>query len=352
MTRQRTDEQRKQQIRAAATRCFVRRGYAATRLLDIAREAGLSKGGVYFHYRAKEQLFHDILDAQLAAFEQRWSFEPVADTPADVTMANLVRAHVRTVEDDPAETRLTNLLVTMAVQDSEFRDKLDKAWEVSRRLYTGVIARGIADGVFKEADPRAMAQNILALVQGYCAQSALSNEGRLGVPVHEVVRGALRMLGAEYVEAAAPEAAAPEAVVSEAAVPEAAPEGAAPEAVVSEAAAPEAAVEAAAPAAVVLEAAAPEAVVSEAAAVEAAAPEAAAVEAAAPEAVVESAPEAVVSEAAVPEAAAPEAVVSEAAAVEAAPETVVEAAPEAVVEAAPEAAVEAAPEEAAKQSAD
>ena len=67
MTRQKTDEVRKQQIRAAATRCFVRRGFAATRLLDIAREAGLSKGGVYFHYRAKEALFHDILDAQFVA---------------------------------------------------------------------------------------------------------------------------------------------------------------------------------------------------------------------------------------------------------------------------------------------
>ncbi len=199
MTRQRTDEQRKQQIRAAATRCFVRRGFAATRLLDIAREAGLSKGGVYFHYRAKEQLFHDILDAQLAAFEARWSFEPVVDRPADVIMANLVRAHVRTIEDNPAETRLTNLLVTMAVQDVEFRDKLSKAWAVSRNLYAVVIARGVAEGVFKEADPQAMARNVLALVQGYAAQSALNDEGHLGVAVDEVVRGALRMLGAEYV---------------------------------------------------------------------------------------------------------------------------------------------------------
>jgi AcrR family transcriptional regulator len=195
MTRQRTDEQRKQQIRAAATRCFVRRGYAATRLLDIAREAGLSKGGVYFHYRAKEQLFHDILDAQLAAFEERWSFEPVADQPADVTIANLVRAHVRTIEDNPDETRLTNLLVTMAVMDAEFREKLDKAWAVSRNLYSGVITRGIADGLFRDADPDAMAHNVLSLVQGFSAQTALSADGSLPVAVDEIIRGVLRMLG-------------------------------------------------------------------------------------------------------------------------------------------------------------
>ena len=255
MTRQRTDEQRKQQIRAAATRCFVRRGYAATRLLDIAREAGLSKGGVYFHYRAKEQLFHDILGAQLAAFEARWSFEPVTDRAADVIMANLVRAHVRTIEDNPAETRLTNLLVTMAVQDVEFRDKLSKAWEVSRNLYAGVIARGIAEGVFQEANPQAMARNILSLVQGYAAQSALNEEGHLGVAVDDVVRGALRLLGAEFVaqpiveEAScesAPEQAPAEAAQEQAAPAEAAQEQAAP---AEEQAAPsEAAQEQAAPA--------------------------------------------------------------------------------------------------------
>lgn len=215
MTRQRTDEQRKQQIRAAATRCFVRRGYAATRLLDIAREAGLSKGGVYFHYRAKEQLFHDILDAQLAAFEERWSFEPVADQPADVTIANLVRAHVRTIEDNPDETRLTNLLVTMAVMDAEFREKLDKAWAVSRNLYSGVITRGIADGLFRDADADAMAHNILSLIQGFSAQTALNADGRLPVAVDEIIRGVLRMLGSNAEVPAEQPAAQPAEVPAE-----------------------------------------------------------------------------------------------------------------------------------------
>lgn len=209
MTRQKTDEQRKQQIRAAATRCFVRRGYAATRLLDIAREAGLSKGGVYFHYRAKEQLFHDILDAQLAALQSRWSFEPVADQPADVTISHLVRAHAQTVEDNPDETRLTNLLVTMAVQEAEFRGKLEQALTVMRGLYASVIERGIAAGVFTTGDATALAHGILAMIQGLGAQAALDPAGKLPLAVDDVVRNVLRMLGASE-RPAAP--AAPEGV--------------------------------------------------------------------------------------------------------------------------------------------
>lgn len=195
MTRQKSDEQRKQQIRAAATRCFVRRGYAATRLLDIAREAGLSKGGVYFHYRAKEQLFHDILDAQIEALKQRWGFEPVADQPADKTLAQVVSAHVRELEAKPDETRLCNLLVTMAVQEPEFRGKLDQAFAVTRKLYAGIIRRGIADGTFSEGDPEVLAHGIVAMVQGLAAVSAVHPEGKLPASPENGASIALRMVG-------------------------------------------------------------------------------------------------------------------------------------------------------------
>ncbi len=181
MTRQRSDEWRKQQIRAAATRCFVRRGFSATRLLDIAREAGLSKGGVYFHYRAKEALFHDILDNQLRTLEARWSFEPVSDQPSDRTLSRLVVAHLRTMEDEPDETRLTHLLVSMSPQDATFREKLDEAFRVMRTLYAGVIERGIQEGAFRQADPEHLAHCVLAVVQGLAAQSAIDPDGKLPV---------------------------------------------------------------------------------------------------------------------------------------------------------------------------
>lgn len=218
MTRQRSDEWRKQQIRAAATRCFVRRGFAATRLLDIAREAGLSKGGVYFHYRAKEALFHDILDNQLKTLEARWSFEPVADQPADHTLGRLLVAHLRTMEDEPDETRLSHLLVSMAPQDATFRESLDGAFRVMRALYAGVIERGIQEGVFRKGDAEQLSHCVLAVVQGLACQSATDVDGKLPVRPEVAAETMLQMLRTENatasVVAPTPE---PEAVVAPAA---------------------------------------------------------------------------------------------------------------------------------------
>ena len=194
MTRQRTDEQRKQQIRDAATRCFVRRGYEATRLLDIAREAGLSKGGVYFHYRAKEQIFHDILDKHSTLLQERWDFEPASDQPADRTMVRLVTAHMRTMQDEADEVRLFNLLVAMAAQEDAFRLKLDGILGTMRSLYAGVIERGITEGVFIAGDAKLLANAVLAFLHGLGCQAAAHAEGELPLSIELAAEQVLRML--------------------------------------------------------------------------------------------------------------------------------------------------------------
>jgi AcrR family transcriptional regulator len=195
MTRTRTEVERKQEIRAAAMRCFVRRGYSGTRLSDIAREAGMSKGGLYFHYRAKEELFADILETQLDTLRTRWSFDPVADESPDRTLQRLVVAHLRSMESDPDEVRLYNLLLTLAPRDPVFRRRLAHVIDLSLGLYAEVLERGIREGVFTPADPRAMAKVVLATVQGACSHCVLDGHGRLPLAPEEIARHVLVMVG-------------------------------------------------------------------------------------------------------------------------------------------------------------
>jgi AcrR family transcriptional regulator len=56
-TRQRRKEARPGELVAAALQLFVERGFAATRLDDIARAAGVSKGTLYLYFDSKEALF-------------------------------------------------------------------------------------------------------------------------------------------------------------------------------------------------------------------------------------------------------------------------------------------------------
>lgn len=55
-------EQRRHQILDAAVRVFSRQGFEQTTMQDIIAEVGLSRGGVYFYYPGKDDVFRAILD--------------------------------------------------------------------------------------------------------------------------------------------------------------------------------------------------------------------------------------------------------------------------------------------------
>lgn len=59
--RKRRKEARPAELLEAALNLFVEKGYAATRLEDVAARAGVSKGTLYLYYENKEALFKAVI---------------------------------------------------------------------------------------------------------------------------------------------------------------------------------------------------------------------------------------------------------------------------------------------------
>jgi AcrR family transcriptional regulator len=60
-SRQRRKDARPAELTAAALTLFVERGYASTRLEDVAAHAGVSKGTLYLYFKNKEELFKAVI---------------------------------------------------------------------------------------------------------------------------------------------------------------------------------------------------------------------------------------------------------------------------------------------------
>lgn len=54
-------EKRKQEILAAALDLFIRRGYAATKISDIAQSVGMSVGLLFHYFESKEKLYESLV---------------------------------------------------------------------------------------------------------------------------------------------------------------------------------------------------------------------------------------------------------------------------------------------------
>src|SRR5215831_7404301 len=62
---QRRKDARPAEILEAALACFRERGFAATRLEDVAARAGVTKGTIYLYYPSKEELFKAVVRGEL-----------------------------------------------------------------------------------------------------------------------------------------------------------------------------------------------------------------------------------------------------------------------------------------------
>lgn len=60
---------RREEILAAAVRVFARKGFAASRIDDVAAEAGIGKGSVYLYFDSREALLDAAFENMTAAAE-------------------------------------------------------------------------------------------------------------------------------------------------------------------------------------------------------------------------------------------------------------------------------------------
>lgn len=139
------------EILAAALAEFAANGFAATRLDDVAKRAGITKGTIYLYFDGKEALFRallkqeagrelDALDDLLAAY----------DGPADSLLRTLVTESGRRF----LQSDLRHLLRLLIAEGPKFPDLLafHHAEIISRgrQLITRVIRYGIDRGEFRD----------------------------------------------------------------------------------------------------------------------------------------------------------------------------------------------------------
>lgn len=73
--RQRRKEARPHELLDAALEIFVEKGFAATRVEDVARQAGVSKGTVFLYFASKEELFKAVVRENIAGRLSEWEVE-------------------------------------------------------------------------------------------------------------------------------------------------------------------------------------------------------------------------------------------------------------------------------------
>jgi AcrR family transcriptional regulator len=150
---ERRKDARPGEILEAALELFVEKGFATTRLEDVAQRAGVSKGTVYLYFDSKEELFKAVIRSGIVrAIEE--AEQQVAAYQGSA--ADLLRQLYTAWWQHIGGTKLSGIPKLMISEAQNFpelaRFYYDEVIQRGSRLFGQTIQRGIDRGEFRPVD--------------------------------------------------------------------------------------------------------------------------------------------------------------------------------------------------------
>lgn len=125
--------ERRAAIVDAAMEEFIARGFAATRLDDIAKRAGVAKGTIYLHFKDKESMFEELVRTVIVPVVTRLTALP----PPAGSVRDLVEAFASNFLKEVIGTRRGDLVRLIVAEGPRFPSVADF-------YYREVVSRGIS----------------------------------------------------------------------------------------------------------------------------------------------------------------------------------------------------------------
>lgn len=159
---QRRAEERPGEICRAALEVFAEKGFAAAKLDEIARRAGVSKGTLYLYFEDKEDLFRAVVRSAIVP-----NVEAIIAAVAalDVCFPNLVRTFLAGFAEREARLPI-GAVAKMVVGESRNFPELARVWHdevASKAIGTlaGAIEQAQQRGEVRTGDPRLYAFSLI-----------------------------------------------------------------------------------------------------------------------------------------------------------------------------------------------
>ena len=133
----------------AALKVFSTKGYASTRMADIAREADMSYGLVYHYFENKEKLFDAIVEDWWTGFYDELEMLKKSDLSTEEKLVEIIRYILKVYENKPNQISIFVTEVSRGFvyhADSKGKDKFNKLFS----LCQDIMSEGQQNGFLRK----------------------------------------------------------------------------------------------------------------------------------------------------------------------------------------------------------
>ena len=176
-------DERREQILSAALRTFATRGFAATKIGDIAARAQVSHGLVYHYFKSKEEIFFVLLQRALDTSMQSVVRMEELPMPALEKVRTIARYILEGIESYADSAYYFLIVINAAVMESTQEIvKLTAQTDVTMASMERMLRAGQQAGDIAEGDTLGMAMAFFAAMEGLALYKLMMPEFRMPDP--------------------------------------------------------------------------------------------------------------------------------------------------------------------------
>jgi AcrR family transcriptional regulator len=171
-------ENKRERILKAALALFLRRGFDATTMDEVAARAQIAKGTLYLHFNDKADLYVSLLEQKVDALNQALSGIAASDATAGVKLETIIRRNLEFIVHEYSgaeffhDTQVGHNPEVLKLIKTRITPKLEKLLKV----IAGVVKQGVAAREFRKVDPFTVAVRVFGLVNVNVVRRALDPE--------------------------------------------------------------------------------------------------------------------------------------------------------------------------------
>jgi len=174
MTAKVPKEIRRKEILNAAMRCFLNKGYHASTIDDISNEAGITKGGIYWHFESKNEIFMAILEEHKKQVHSMWE-KAGLESISESTMSNSGLDFLRKNITNEWISSFIGEIEVEALRNEKGREDYLTFHEDNRDEIKKLLQESFEKGAIRKIDFESAATIQILMVEGLSRLYRMSN---------------------------------------------------------------------------------------------------------------------------------------------------------------------------------
>lgn len=199
MARKNNPKQAIENIITVSAKLFADKGYDKTSIQDIVDALGMSKGGIFHHFKSKEDIFNAVMERQFEQITEtinQW-FEEMEELTAKEKLRGLIK---RNLMDDKIIKESSNM-VSSAIESPQIilaftQNNVKKL----APIIADIIQEGIEDGSISTAFPNECAEVLLLLLNFWCDTDIFQGNFSTLLKRFRFLQHLMRQLGVDILE--------------------------------------------------------------------------------------------------------------------------------------------------------